>query len=97
MTTGFAYGIFIAESKKQTNKEGQRMKLFLLRRKGTTYVDEYESFIVREKTPHRARMVAASCCADEGRDCWLDPSKVSCHILKHDGKPGLVVSSFNGG
>lgn len=78
------------------------MKLYHLYRldEDKESVDEAHAFIVRARSPKRARQIAQDNAGDEINfleDFWLDKTNVSCEELKIEGKERLILRDFNAG
>jgi hypothetical protein len=70
------------------------MKLYLLRRKGPTYFDEYVAKLVRATTELHARELANEQTGDEGK-IWNNPKLVSSEVITEEGVIGVVCESFD--
>ena len=69
------------------------MKLFLLVRKDTDW-DEFSKHLVRARNEREARIIANTCCGDEGT-IWDSAGLVHCRVITSKGKPEIVMSDFN--
>ena len=72
------------------------MGLFLLKKKKPGPYDSFDAFLIRAKDPQKARNIANNIHADEG-PIWEDPKLSSCRIVKEEGGPKIIISSFNAG
>jgi hypothetical protein len=74
------------------------MKLYLLERIGATDYDEHAGFVIRAASPKKARKLAGtvlgSMCA---ADLWLDPTRSTISVLKHDGPEEVILEDYQAG
>lgn len=61
-----------------------------------TGYDEYDAKIVRAGSEGEARMIANERTGDEGQ-IWQNGTLVKCEIVTPDGKPRVLLESFNAG
>jgi hypothetical protein len=79
------------------------MKLWLLTRDTTPdrapIYDCYDGYVIAAPTEEEARSIASTRPADEGAECWLAPTMVSCtHIGESlDEEPGIFLADFHAG
>jgi hypothetical protein len=56
--------------------------------------DEYDGFVIRAETEHRAREIAVA----KSEESWFgDPTKSTCVVLDADGEEGIILASFMAG
>ena len=70
--------------------------IYLLKRIGETWYDEYDAKIVRARSEGSAREIADKEPGDEGK-IWTDPELVSCEKITPSGESAQLLGSFNAG
>ena len=73
------------------------LRLWLVERTEDVGYDEYYAKLVRAPDRDSARRHAAQKVGDEGTGAWLDPKRSRVTRVREDGKPGVVLESFNAG
>lgn len=68
------------------------MKLWLMKTQEKLSHDEYYGFVVRAYSQHQARSIAEKAYSQTGQE-----PNFSCEELTPEGKPEIVLSSFNAG
>lgn len=60
-------------------------------------MDEYDSFVVRARSPHHARQLVATY-NEEAAFYWLDTKRSSCRELKpNQDNEEIIIGSYNAG
>ena len=73
------------------------MKLYLLKRVGSTTWDELCGCVVRANDIPEARTLASKSHGDEGAEYWLSPTQTTCEELTVDGPAGVLLTDFQAG
>lgn len=73
------------------------LHLWLVQRTEHIGYDEYDAKLVRAPDRDSARRHAAHKAGDEGAGAWLDPARSKVTRVREDGKPGVILESFNAG
>jgi hypothetical protein len=72
--------------------------LYLIERIGNTDYDEHAGFVIRADTAKKARKLAGTVPGSMSEaDLWLDPTRSTCSILKHEGPEEVILEDYRAG
>jgi len=73
------------------------MLWLLTSKKDKPSYDVTNGVVVRARSPHTARQLAAACRGDEGEDTWTNPQYSTCTRLKEEGGDEVILIDFSAG